>query len=634
MTEAIRRRVLILVLATMWDIYPCVAQSNLGAIAGTIVDSSGAEIPGAQIAIKNRDTGATYAATSNGVGGYTFPQLQLGTYQVTITKSGFKASEQTGVLVTIGSTASLNVTLQSGGSTETVRVDANAPQVQTESSEIGTTITPRVAQELPLALGSSEMRSPFSFVFLAPGAVGPGTAGQGNFGFNQAGAYQTKISGGQNFGDEVLVDGISTYRQAAGETFDQVSPSVEALTQFKIITSTLPAQYGRTTGGLTSFNTQSGTNTYHGHVFEIFQNVVLDANNWFNKAYLSQCAPGDTNCRNQNQRPLNNENDYGVVLGGPIRIPHVFNGKDKLFGFFSFEQYRKGQGTNVTTGVPIAAQRVGDFSQFLGAPLLANGAPVINPCTGDAFLQGQIFDPQTTQTINGVMCRTPFPGNVIPASRLSTVAQNVLKFVPTPNFGSGGLNNNYRIIDNEPIVQTNYSIRIDWNATQRNRFYGSYTNRENVNPAGARTLPGPVDPGVSVQYQPVYYARAGWDFIISESLLNHFNIGITRQPTYQVSTAVSAGFQPSSLGLTGTGGIGFPQFVPGEGLANFGQSTHNAQVDSSFGLQDAMTKQLGRHSLTFSVDYRYDMYSDTDTSTLPGQFSFSRAQTAGANISA
>ena len=602
------------------------AQGNRGALAGTVADSAGAVIPGAAVAIQNRDTGATYTAASNGAGGYTFPQLQLGTYDVTITKEGFKTSQQTGVQITIGSTAALNITLEAGGISETISVDANAPQVQSESSEIGTTITPRVAEELPLALGSSEMRSPFSFVFLAPGAVGPGTAGQGNFGFNQAGAYQTKISGGQNFGDEVLVDGISTYRQAAGETFDQVSPSVEALTQFKIITSTLPAQYGRTTGGLTSFNTQSGTNTYHGHVFEIFQNVVLDANNWFNNAYLSQCAPGDASCRSQNQRPLNNENDYGVVLGGPIRIPRVFNGRDKLFGFFSFEQYRKGQGTNVTTGVPIQAQRNGDFSQFLGQPLVANGAPVINPCTGQQFIQGEIFDPQTTRTVNGVQCRTPFMYNgqlnVIDPGRLSGVAQNVLKYVPLPNFGAGGLNNNYRIIDNEPIVQTNYTVRVDWNATQRHHLYGSYTNRENVNPAGARTLPGVADPGVSVQHQPAYFVRGGWDFIVSPSLLNHLNIGVTREPTYQVSNAVSAGFDPASLGVTGTGGVGFPLFSPGEGLSNFGQSTHNAQVDSSGGVQDSVTKLLGRHSLTFGGDYRYDMYSDNDTSTQQGQFSF------------
>ena len=611
----------------------CNAQGNRGAIAGTIVDSTGAAIPGAQVSIKNMDTGAAYSATTNGVGGYNLLQLELGAYQVTVTKAGFKTTEQAGVQVTIGSTSALNLTLQAGGATESVTVEANGPQVQSESSDIGTTITPRVAKDLPLALGSSEMRSPFSFIFLAPGVVGPGTAGQGNFGFNQAGAYQTKISGGQNFGDEVLVDGISTYRQAAGETFDQVSPSVEALTQFKITTSTLPAQYGRTTGGLTSFNTQSGTNVYHGHVFEIFQNVVLDANNWFNKAYLSQCAPGDATCRAQNQRPLNNENDYGVVLGGPIRIPHVFNGTDKLFGFFSFEQYRKGQGTNVTTGVPIQDQRNGNFSQFIGNPILAKGVPVINPCTGSPFLQGQIFDPQTTRTVGGVQCRNPFPGNIIPTGRISTVAQNVLKDVPAPNFGSG-LNNNYRIIDNQPIVQTNYTIRGDWNATQRNRFYGSYTNRENVNPAGARTLPGVADPGVSVQYQPSFFVRAGWDLILSESLLNHFNFGITREPTYQVSNAVSAGFNPTSLGLKGVGGVGFPLFSPGEGLANFGQSTNNAQVDSSFGVQDSATKQIGRHSLTFGLDYRYDMYSDTDTSTLPGQFYFSRSQTAGANISA
>ncbi len=630
-------RVLLFFLLLAFGTQVGLSQGNRGAIAGTVLDSTGASIPGAQVSIKNLDTGTAYAGVTNSVGGYTLSQLELGSYQVNVTKQGFTTAERTGVQVTIGSTTSLDLTLNAGSTSETVVVQADAPQVQTESSDIGTTVTPRVAEELPLALGSSEMRSPFSFIFLAPGAVGPGTAGQGNFGFNQAGAYQTKITGGQNFADEVLVDGISTYRQAAGETFDQVSPSVEALTQFRIITSTLPAQYGRTSGGLTSFNTQGGTNTYHGHIYEIFQNVDLDANNWFNNAYLSQCA-GNASCIAQNQRPLNNENDYGIVLGGPLSIPHVFSGHNKLFGFFSFEQYRKGQGTNVTTGVPIQAQRNGDFSQFLGSAILVNGAQVLNPCTGTPFLQGEIFDPATTRTVGGAQCRSPFMYNgqlnVIDPARISQVAKNVLTYVPLPNFGAGGINNNYRIIDNEPIVQTNYTIRVDWNATDRSRFYGSYTNRENVNPAGARNLPGPADPGVSVQDQPSYFARAGWDYTISETLLNHFNLGLTREPTIQVSNAVSQGFIPTSLGLSNVGGVGFPLFSPGEGLANFGQSTNNAQVDSSGGVQDSVTKQIGRQTFTSGLDYRYDMYSDTDTSTLPGQFSFSRSQTAGANISA
>ena len=391
------------------------AQATRGSIAGTVTDSSGAVISNATITAKGVENGVTQTAHSNGSGGFTLPQLSLGRYNVTAAAPGFETNTSNGVEVTISNVSALNVTLKAGATSENVTVNAEAPAVQTQSSDIGTTITDRVAETLPLALGSSEMRSPYSFIFTAPGTVGPGTAGQGNFGFNQAGAYQTKLTGGQNFGDEVLLDGISTYRQAAGETFDQVSPSVEALTQFRFEASTLAAEYGRTSGGLTAFNTKSGTNQFHGDVYEIFQNADLDANNWFNNSYLSTCAPGDAACRKNYQRPLNNENDYGVTLGGPVWIPRLVDLRNRVFFFYSWEQYRKGQGTDALSSVPIQSWRNGDFSDLLGAPVTdANGNAIVNPCTGQQFITGQIFDPSTTHSVGGVLCRTPLCGKYDP----------------------------------------------------------------------------------------------------------------------------------------------------------------------------------------------------------------------------
>lgn len=609
------------------------AQVDLGTISGTVTDQSGAVVPDASVTLKSQSSNVQRSASTNGAGGFTFPGLPIGSYDLSIAKDGFKTSEEKGVKSIINSTNSLTIALAPGGAGETVTVEANAPQIETGTSEIGTVVPERAVEELPLTLGSQEMRTPFTFIFLAPGAVGPGTAGQGNYGFNQSGGYQTKISGGQNFGDEVLLDGGSTYRQAAGETFDGLAPSIEALTEFKIITSTLPAQYGRTSGGLTTFSTKSGTNEYHGKAYEIFQNTVLDANNWFNKAYLSQCAPGDEACRSANQRTRLDENDYGVTAGGPISIPGLFDGRNKLLGFFSFEQFRKAQGTTVTASVPIQAWRNGDFSNFLGAPLTnPDGSPMMNPCTGQQIIQGQIFDPTTTRSAGGVLCRTPFANNQIPTGRFSQVAQAALKYDPLPNTGTG-INQNYRFTDSEPIVQTTWTTRVDWNATEKSHFYFSYTDRDNSNPAGAVNIPTLADPGFYVQYQPTHYFRGGWDYILSPTLLNHLNLAVTRQSTIQNSRAVNAGFDPTSLGLTNVQGLGFPIFGIGEGLTQLGQTTRDGQIDSSGQITDSVNWQKGRHSLQFGIDYRYDTFSNNDTSAEGGRYYFARTETAVENNS-
>ena len=217
-------------------------------------------------------------------GSYRFPNLRIGTYDVTVTAAGFKVATLTGVVVQVATTASLDVKLAAGGVNESIVVSADSPTVQSESSDIGTVVGNKQILDLPLALGSSvqAMRSPEAFVFLTPGSVGPGSdSGNG-------GTFESKISGGQNYATEVLLDGASTTRSENGSSFDETAPSVDALGEFKVITSTLPAEFGRTTGGIESFSTKAGTNKYHGEAYDIFRNQDLDANTWGNDYQLSQ----------------------------------------------------------------------------------------------------------------------------------------------------------------------------------------------------------------------------------------------------------------------------------------------------------------------------------------------------------
>src|SRR5580704_14773861 len=303
------------------------AQSDRGTIAGSILASSGAAVGGASITISGVDTGNTYKTVSTAEGVYRVADIQTGRYNITVEATGFKVSQQKGVLVQISTTSALNVTLEPGDVKEEVSVEADAPTLQTESSDIGTVVGTKQIEDLPLALnstGQSFVRSPETFVFLTPGTAGPGT----NSDHAAAGIYESKLSGGQNFGTEILLDGVSVVRSDSGAAFDQTAPTVEALTEFKVTTSMPSAEYGRTSGGIESFTTKSGTNRYHGSAFELFRNEALDAYSWstdFANAQITQANVGCNNttvpCTPLNPKPRDRQNDFGGSLGGPVRIP-------------------------------------------------------------------------------------------------------------------------------------------------------------------------------------------------------------------------------------------------------------------------------------------------------------------------
>src|SRR5713226_5427064 len=256
-------------------------QSDRGTIAGTVLDSSGGVVANASVIATDTATRATYSATTGPTGGYRLYDLRVGFYNVSISAPGFKTVDKTGVVVQINSTASLDFSLQPGDVKETLTVVADAPGLQTESSEIGTVVDKRQIEELPLALnstGQSHLRSAESFVFLTPGTAGPGT----NSDSPSSGIFESKLSGGQNFSTEVILDGASIVHAELGSTFDENAPSVEALNEFKVTTSTIPAEFGRTSGGVESFTTKSGANAFHGTAFDILRNDKLDANSWTN----------------------------------------------------------------------------------------------------------------------------------------------------------------------------------------------------------------------------------------------------------------------------------------------------------------------------------------------------------------
>jgi hypothetical protein len=587
------------------------AQTVRGTLSGTITDSSGAVIANASVQAKNEKTGDVSTVVSTSAGTYRFPELPLGTYDVSVSAPGFKSSVSTGILVQIQQITTLNVTLQPGAEAQTITVNANAPTLQTESSDIGGIVAARQIVELPLALGGvGALRSPEAFVFLLPGTTGPGTANSNN------GIFLSKIAGGQNYGNEVLIDGASQQRSENGSSFDEEAPSVEALQEFKITTAMPQAEYGRTTGGIENFVTKSGTNSFHGTAYEIFRNEDLDANTWFNNGNRAFYCSGSNNtpaCRAQYARPQDKKNDYGGTLGGPVWIPKLYNGKDKLFFFFSWEQlgYKLGA-TNIST-VPTVAMRNGDFS----GPLIyrTDLAPVgTNPCQGNApVYQGEIFDPLTERTVNTpngpVTCRDQFPGNKIDPSRFSAVAKNILNYYPLPT--NDQQFNNFAFTSAIPINNTTYTVRIDANLTEKSRIWGSYSARENNRISGGNPiLPDPVDPNTWKQDFLTHFGRFGWDYTFTPNLLNHLNFGSNRSNSINYAQAIFAGKNWSqALGIANANSLNFPQITNGnvDNLGNPPQNDDN--VDNGLRLNESVAWQRGRHSLAFGLDLRWQQYS-------------------------
>ncbi len=621
------------------------AQTNQGQIAGNVLDPSGASIANAQVTARNEGTGSTYTATSSGSGNYRFPSIELGRYTITATAPGFRQQVYTGVEVRVGSVTSLDANLTAGGGNESITVASDAPTVESQSSDVGGTVTTQQIVDLPLALGGvGAMRSPEAFVFLIPGTVGPGSGNSNN------GIFLSQIGGGQNFGNEVLLDGASQVRSENGSSYDEEAPSVEAISEFKVTTSTPSAEFGRTTGGIENFVTKSGTNAYHGTIYDIFRNEALNANTWFNNGqkayYQARGLPGDAAREASFNRPNDKQNDYGGNLGGPVWIPHVYNGRDKTFFFFSWEQYRHTLGGPMTSSVPTLAERGGNFSDLLGSQKLDNNKnPILNPCDGTPLYNGQIFDPNTTRTVGGVQCRTAFANNTIPVGRINPTAQKLLAFYPQPT-DPNAVGNNYTLNSASPLTNTTYTIRIDESVGTKDKIFGSYSTRENtrLNPQNAQ-LPAPVTPNQQTQDFLTHFGRAGWDHIFSPTILNHLNLGYNRSNSINGSVYLqSATNYAQQLGIPGLV-TGFPRvqvynYDAGPGGATQGDSwvylsrnQNDDNVDNGVRVNDAVSIQRGRNSFKLGIDYRYQQYSSIGNGQTNGYFNFDANQTKSARTS-
>jgi hypothetical protein len=619
------------------------AQISSGSLAGNIQDANGAVVPNATVTATNGATRIVTVAKSTSAGAYRFPTLPLGAYTVTAVAPGFSTATETGVLVQISSTTALDIKLAVGEVSQTVTVDASGLRIETESSDISGTVSTRQIEDLPLSLASGVggLRSPETFVFLLPGTTGPGSGTSGNTG---NGVFFSRLSGGQAYGAEVLLDGSSIQRSENGSSFDETSPSIEALQEFKVTTSTPSAEFGRTTAGIESFATKNGTNNFHGIAYTIVKNRIFDANNWFNNGYTVQNCQGVSEIDCAYSKPEDSKFDYGGVFSGPVWIPHVWDGHNRTFFLFAWEQYKFTPGTVTVSTVPTAAERTGDFSDILGgyAPggTNFNGQSVLlNPCTGQPVQYNQIYDPTTTTQVSpGVFCRTPYANNQVPTSLFSPTAQALSKGLPLPNQAPQstdvyGYLGNYAYTGVAPNNNTTYTVRIDQSLGDRHKVFATYSTRQNTKLTAAPDFPEPFNNNGYAQAFTTHYIRGGWDFSISPNWLNHLNVGYNRTNSVNLSTLFGTTNTAANAGLA----YDYSKFYPAiafpspDAPSSWGQQQNGVNIDNGLRFNDIVSWVKGRNSIRFGVDYRHQVYSTNLYNV--DNFNFYRDQTAGVSNS-
>ena len=584
---------------------PVRAQLDTGSISGVVTDPAGKVVQGARITATEASTGTSYATVSSNAGYYVLPSARTGTYQVTVVTPGFKTAVYSGVIVAVGASTSRDIALSVGATSESVVVTAAAMSLEKESSDIDASISPEQVADLPLAV-TGNLRSLTTLEFLAPGTVGPGTSSGGS------GFQMTKINGGQEEGTDYLVDGITTNRMQNGSgSVDILTPSVDAVQEFHIELSGLPAEMGRTTGGLANYNTKSGTNVYHGVLYDFYKNAALDANNWFNNGYLATATNSVE--RASLQRPADTKNDFGGTLGGPVRIPRLYNGRDKTFFFFSWEQLRYSTGSAITSLIPTPAELGSDGQYFDFSSTLGGQIPGATACDGTTPLYyGEIFDPAIES--NG--CRThPFADangvlNKVPVGRESQVAKAVLKYMPKPNLSAGGTNN-FVYDTSDSLAQTVYSFRIDQNIGAGHKLWGFFSSRENTDHGNNYNLPPPINSCCGSVNQLGKLFRMGWDWIATPTVINSLTFGTNRSNNYNVSAATAMNPNwDSTLGIANGSGPVFPGFVfVSSPYPSLGENTDSQDVDNTIALNDIVHWQRGAHSFKFGGEAQYHQYS-------------------------
>lgn len=567
------------------------AQGNLGGVSGTIMDSSGSAITDVRITLQNLQTNATHRATSDDRG-FSLRAIPPGLYKLEAEKTGFRKFVREQVSILTATIIELPVTLEVGSVNESVTVQSNAVALQTTSPEVSTVLERKQILDLPIQVGTgaittaaSGRRQPEAFIFLTPGVTGS--------------QWGKSINGSPEFTQEMLIDGISAQLAGNPGFLAQTAPPYEAIEEFKMQNTLFPAEYGRGLGVI-NFTLRSGTNKFHGGLFELFRNNNLDARQFFAA-----------------RRAVVRFNEAGGSLGGPLWIPKVYNGKDKTFWNFSYSLVRNAPPINGNlVSLPTAEFKGGNFSRYF------DNAGALIP----------VFDPATT-TADGT--RTPFPGNIIPSARASQVAQRAMALMPGPD-NPGTYFNNFVHKGANYTEDDVWSLKADHLFNENHRV--SFSIWRSLNDGFVRSEFGAAAGPLGLLFLSNIKGRNyrfNYDQTVSPTLLHHFGFGHTfSDPTRQRDTR--RGNEIIQLPGVARDAPGFPAFSIGNPyggltIGNSNQQPNDPSANISYVVLDNWTWVKGRHLLKMGGEFRllrFNNFAGTDTGGLSGLYNFSALSTS------
>ena len=602
---------LVFVVAALAVPLSAMSQSFYGSLVAVVEDPQGGVMPGASIVLVNTATSERREGVSAEDGTYRFVNLVPGTYRLEVELTGFQRYVRDQIQVSVQTTPRIAVTLQLGSLQETISVSGEAPQLQTEGGSVGTIVGTRAVQELPL-----NGRNVLNLITVAPTVVPQGGSEGSLTGKNVFAAGNYQIGGGVANQSATLYDGVPLQDTAYGNIV-VLTPSPEAVEEFRVQTNNSSAEFGRFTGGVINMASRSGTNAFRGSAFEYFRNKALNSNTFFGE-------------RAGLDKPPFTQNNFGGVLGGPVL-------KNKLFFFSSYEGYRNREGVLFRRTVPTAPMKRGDFSDYRN---LATGAlvPIYDPWT-----QCGIVNPGSG-AYNGdcgtVPNRLQFPGNVIPANRVSAIARNYLNF---PVYAEPTVPGPWRTENFERNAEVGgdndqFSLRGDYNLGEKQRLLGRYTRFMSTNL--------PVDVYGNGQLQGDPYSPE--HFITTQMMAAHTY-------TLNASTVLDVRFgflrwdydrTPGNLGINLTQTFGLPTTpygqisersgIPGMETiptiaagSNSFISTGPLYADNkSYSVTPTLTKIAGRHTIKSGANILWATEDYFQNNSTGGTFNFSNAPTA------
>jgi hypothetical protein len=565
---------------------PLAAQQSRGSFFGIVTDSSGAAIPAAKVTVTNVGTNTPVVTETNNDGFFSAPALQVGEYSIAVEKAGFKRALRSGLSLQVDQRAQVDFRLDVGGVAETIEVVGEAPLVDTGSATVGKVVENRRVVELPL-----NGRNALALTLLTPSVKS--NAGPTNSGFGDRGIQLSSISinGGPNAMNAQALDGGNNIQSYIGEV--AISPAVDAVEEFKVQSGTMSAEFGFTGGGVINMVTKSGTNQFHGSLYEFFRNDKLDARNTFAVT-----------------KPPFRYNQYGGALGGPVI-------KDRTFFFGNFEQYDFRRSENRIGTFPTAGQREGNFTDLLDT----------------AGRLVTIYDPASTRANpNGSgFVRDIFPGNIIPTSRLDRVAVAVNQFYPLPNrtptnqFTNA---NNFGRQGSEIRSMRQYTAKIDHRFSDKNSMFGRYSyflHKTDNGASGSTIYPDDV---VAKRDDALENKNVVINDIhtFTPTLLNELRIGATRGFFPFIVRSFGGGW-PQKLGLPASHPADtIPSF--GNGLPGFNTGTAGTRASINTQIYDMVTKIAGNHTIKMGFDYRWLQGNNFQRSAPSGSFAFAAGLTS------